>query len=398
MIEPEKFAVLSHILPPAWSGQSIVLCRLLDGIASDRYCMLTAGETDGRATGNLPAKIWRLPKSTQGYEFLASRLSLLANILVAWQVERRARKIEQILRQENATVLVACSGDLLDIPAGALAARRARIGFVPYFFDDYLYQWTGWRRRVALRLERAALRKAAIAIVPNEFAAVSYHQRYGIACQVVRNPPLKLPGISNGRVKRPGPWRIVYTGTIYHAHYDAFVRLLQALAAMPETAAELHLYTPQPQEELAKHGIVGPSVRFLGVVSQEEALKVQSEADLLFLPLAFFSEISEVLHASAPGKMGEYLASGTPILVHAPEDSFLSWYFTRHQCGCVVNSANWQALRDALEALQADEKMRLTLTAAALRQAHNDFSIDFIRTEFLEALQKAAITQIARKV
>lgn len=348
----KKFAILSHILPPAWSGQAIVLYRLLQGVPSEEYCLITAGQERGNATHTLPARLWQLDKSLKAWEYLAALSGPWATRVVAGQVERRARLIERILRENDIALLVACSGDLLDIPAGAIAAKRAGVAFVPYLFDDYHYQWTGWQRKVAEKLEQEALSGVAGVIVPNEFLAEEYKRRYGLACQVVRNPILPQASLvkNNQCPAAGGRKRIIYTGSVYHAHYDAFRNLVQALETAPNLA-ELHLYTAQSPEELARHGIGGPHVLICGHVSQEESLKVQQEADILFLPLAFSSTIPEVLRTSAPGKMGEYLASGTPILVHAPADSFLSWFFRKYRCGEVVDLPNRRLLAEAVHRL-----------------------------------------------
>jgi hypothetical protein len=88
-------------------------------------------------------------------------------------------------------------------------------------------------------------------------------------------------------------------------------------------------------------------------VDLQESLAIQHDADMLFLPLAFHSPIPEVLRTSAPGKMGEYLSSGRPILVHAPQDSFLSWFFRQHRCGVVVDSPDCGLLADAVRDILA---------------------------------------------
>lgn len=368
-----------------------MLYRLLEEVPKEHYCLISVGREGGNATQALPASLYQLITPVKGWERFAALSDSLAVKLAAWQVKRRAQQIERIMLDERCRVLVACSGDLLDIPAGAVAAQNVQAAFVPYFFDDYLYQWTSWKRKVAHVFERKSMRTAASAIVPNEFLANEYYNRYGIECQIIRNPCLvqqdseicKQRGVS-GRPK------IVYTGSVYHAHYDAFRNLVSALALQP-IVAELHIYTAQSPEELNNFGIEGPQVHIWGHVSQAEALKVQKEADILFLPLAFLSDIHEVVRTSAPGKMGEYLSSGVPILVHAPPDSFMSWYFREHGCGVVVDSDDVRMLRHAIEQLCGEEHLRQQVCRAALRQSFADYSIDVSRSSFYEILESAGI-------
>lgn len=379
-----KFSILSHIFPPTWSGQSIVLYRLLQGVSTDEYSLITSRKQCGNATHALSAQLYQLDRPLKGWEMLA----ILAGRVAAWQMEKRARLIEQILKDNNIQLLVACSGDLLDIPAGALAARRAGVAFVPYFFDDYLYQWSGWRRRIAQAWEPIALAGAAGAIVPNEFLAEEYRRRYDMASQLVRNPVLPYAGIAGPPrgSKAEGRKRIVYTGSIYHAHYDAFRNLLRALEAAPELA-ELHLYTAQTPTELAQHGFTGPHVKICGHVSQDESRQVQEAADLLFLPLAFSTTIPEVLRTSAPGKLGEYLASGTPILVHAPADSYLSWFFRKYRCGEVVDAPDVLFLTKTVRRLFAGGADVERMVAQAREVAATEFDADRQSEIFYRYLQ-----------
>lgn len=372
-----KFSILSHILPPAWSGQPIVLYRLLQGVPTDEYSLITSGEQCGNATNALSARLYQLNRPLKGWEMLASLVDPLADSLAAWQMEKRARLIEQILKDNNTQLLVACSGDLLDIPAGALAAKRLGVAFVPYFFDDYLYQWTGWRRRIAQKWVSIAIAEAAGAIVPNEFLSDEYLRRYNLTTQVIRNPVLPHARLDTSprHIKTEDHKRIVYTGSVYHAHYDAIRNLLQALEAAPNLA-KLYLYTAQSPTELAQHGIVGPNVQICGHVSQDKAMKVQEAADLLFLPLAFFSTIPEVLRTSAPGKLGEYLASGTPILVHAPADSFLSWFFRKYQCGEVVDAPDGRYLVKAVRRLLSGGADIERMVVRARQVAATEFDAD----------------------
>jgi glycosyltransferase involved in cell wall biosynthesis len=114
---------------------------------------------------------------------------------------------------------------------------------------------------------------------------------------------------------------------------------------------------------------------------------VQQQADILFLGLAFDSPIPEVIRTSAPGKMGEYLGSGRPILVHAPPDSFLSWYFKKEEWGMVVDQKDATVLGRGIERLLEDGRLRKRLVQNALSCARRDFSLRKARNELLRVLQ-----------
>jgi glycosyltransferase involved in cell wall biosynthesis len=119
--------------------------------------------------------------------------------------------------------------------------------------------------------------------------------------------------------------------------------------------------------------------------------EVQRRADVLFLPLAFESPIEEVLRTSAPGKMGDYLATGRPILVHARPDSFLSRYFREHECGVVVDINSPSAVAGALERISTDEALRKAVGEKARERARIDFDPALARAAFRRLMAREEV-------
>lgn len=390
-----RLGIVSHVLPPSPSGQAVVLHRLLSDIPPERYFLVSRedyaapGGAAASASAKLPGRYYRLAPRRRLALTRIPGLRSLAEPLDAWTAVRdRARQIAEIARRERCGLLVGCTGDLYDLPATALAARRAGIPFVPYIFDDYVFQWTGPARRIAARFEPAALRGARAVIVPNEFARDEYAGRCGAPGVIVRNPCL-LPDLAalDGakRVFGPGELHIVYTGAVYHAQTDAFRNLIAAISRPGHAAARLHIYTAQSDAELEEQGIAGPAVTRHPHVPQSDVAAILRQADILFLPLAFRSPIPEVIRTSAPGKTGEYLAVGRPILLHAPPDCFLSWYFRTNGCGFVADREETSELSASIERLRTDQGLRDGISSAARAAAERDFDLRKVRGSF-EAL------------
>jgi len=162
-------------------------------------------------------------------------------------------------------------------------------------------------------------------------------------------------------------------------HFSAFRNLFAAIERL-EIPTRLHLYTFRDRALLEKDGIKGPVV-FHGQHRLQEMPGVQSSADILFLPLALDSEHPHIVRTAAPGKMGEYLAAKRPVLVHAPPDSFVAWYFQHYQCGIVISRDDPDALADAIRRLTADPDLRHSLSERAWARAIADFGIDRARAE-----------------
>jgi glycosyltransferase involved in cell wall biosynthesis len=384
---PMKFALLSHTVPPSWGGQSMMLFQLLRGIDPGQYCLITAqqlgtGFFKENFSHRLPVNYHHLPDDSQlrrGYRFGLSRVRETVNFPV--RAVSRARRIAEILRRENCRAIVGCTGDLFDLPAAYLASRIVGVPFYAYYFDYYSYQHLDpLARFFAQRVEPFVLRGAAGVIAPNEILQDDLKRRYGIASTLVRNPcDLSLYETAESPLAADAPAgegdevKIVYTGAVYDAHYDAFRNLIAAIESLGRPDVKLHLYSASPVD-WESVGIRGPVVHH-GHQHLSAMPAIQRSADVLFLPLAFDSPYPELVKTSATSKLSEYLASGRPTLVHAPEDCFVSWYFRRHDCGVVVDRQNTAELAQAIERLATDFSLRRRLGEQAWRQARADFNV-----------------------
>ena len=389
----KKFAVLSHILPPSPSGQAIILYRLLSKFNPDQYCLISRekydkGDYNNTASKFLPCRYYHLKPTFQLPLFNFLKLHIISIMFnVIWGIFSRSIQIRKIIKNENIQVLIACSGDLYDIPAGYLACRSTGIAFVPYLFDDYVYQWMGFYRRVAKLFAKIIMRHSTGIIVPNEFLQQDYLSRYDVTSKVIHNS-FSIPELSH-RVKHKdiflnGNIKIVYIGAIYHAHYDAFQNLLKAIQIVQRSDIRVHLFTAQDKNILNLQGIDGNMVVFHNHVKQSEIYDILNQADILFLPLAFNTPIPDVIKTSSPGKMGEYLAVGKPILVHAPQNSFVSYYFRKNNCGMVVNENSPDSLSASLVELIENKNLSHELGRAARKCAERDFDIEHMHAEFIK--------------
>jgi glycosyltransferase involved in cell wall biosynthesis len=155
------------------------------------------------------------------------------------------------------------------------------------------------------------------------------------------------------------PTKILYTGSVYHAQADALRNLIAAIDRL-DGEFVLEILSFQDKASLEAQGISGPHVRYASGVSAEDALKAQIDADILFLPLSF-TRIQKVVRSSSPLKLGEYLFSGRPVLVHAPAESWVASFFRENKCGAVVDRDDIDELTATLMRLRDDAQWRWQL-------------------------------------
>lgn len=395
-----KLALVSQVLPPGWSGQAMLIYRLVQDLLPDEYCLISRlydpTASQNGYTRRLPCRYYRLSSEEwikRGNRFGLAKQRKKINMLAA--IIRSGKQIARIVKDEKCDAIVACTGDVLDLPAAYLASHFTKVAFYPYIFDHYSYrEWFDpMAQSLARRLEPILLKGATDVIVPNEILRDEFRKKYGIESTVIHNA-CDLSEyedlVPNREDSGEEQVRIVYTGDIYEAHYDAVQNLLTALESLSNLNINLHVYTARPQSELTERGIHGQII-----YHEHEAMsampKIQQRADVLFLPMAFNSPYPDLVRTSATTKMGEYLAARRPILVHAPADSFVSWYCRQHECGLVVDQSAPAKLAEAIERLLSDSKLRQSLSERAWERAKVDFSISTAQSRFIELLKRKAI-------
>lgn len=391
-----KFALISNVLPPSESAHAMIIHRLLRDLDPESYCLLSSRDyvtSDGPTySGRLQGKHYYLPPTfqlTRGYRFGLKRLREQFNLWTG--ILARARTIARILRSEKCDAVVVCTGgnEILDFPAGYLASRLTGAKFYPYLLDQYFHMVNYvLGKSVLQRVEPLVMKGAEKVIAPNEFLRDELRERFGIEAAVIHNicdlsaydeAPVTLP-------KDESEISVVYTGGVGPLHYDAFRNLLAAIESSGRDDIKVHLYTAQPREGFEREGITGPAL----VYHEHEPIAampaIQQRADLLFLPLAFVSPHPDIVRTAQPGKMGEYLAARRPILVHAPADSFIAWYFRHHECGIVVDENDPTQLARALVKLVNDKSLGEQVATRARARAEADFDLSEGRAQFVEVL------------
>lgn len=391
-----KFAFVSHIVPPAISGQTTVQYRLLSGISPERYCLISKSKLMRRVGKHndsiLPVNNYYLKPDPQIFRLFRWRIRRFQGIVRLIEtlllIIPYALQIANAVRKESCSLIIACSGDPAILPAAWIASRLLSIDFAPYIFDDYINQWADpYLRRFAQSVEPKFMNQAVVAIAPNEFMVEELKKRYRKPAKIIRNPCLLSSYRDTGskREKVTGDVNIVFTGAVYEAHHDSFRSLIMAINLLKNPNATLNIYTGSTQKDLHRRGIIGPVVIHKHLPPREIP-NVQQNADILYLPLAFDSPYPEVIRTSAPGKICEYLSAGIPILVHAPKSSFISWLFTNYECGLVVNENDSLSILEALKLLLTDTDLRKKLANNSRNLASQEFNITINRKRFSDAI------------
>jgi glycosyltransferase involved in cell wall biosynthesis len=128
------------------------------------------------------------------------------------------------------------------------------------------------------------------------------------------------------------------------------------------------------------------NVECRGFVNYEDLPRVFAEADLLVLPYDFSPQSIKYIKFSMPTKAPEYMASGTPIIIFAPEDTALVQYAKAHKWAEVVTEDNLDKLGESIQRMILDETVRTKIAGRAKDVSEARHDVEVVAKDFQRAI------------
>ncbi|MEK7569272.1 MAG: glycosyltransferase [Patescibacteria group bacterium] len=226
---------------------------------------------------------------------------------------------------------------------------------------------------LATIFEKSILKHATTIIVNNEGTKNFFHKKYGdivskkiviIYNSVFPQDYKSLEKIEAVKEKKP-PYAILFTGRVNWPQIGAIKNLIRAVNEIKDIDVVFKLYSPMPKEYLNDMGIFESEKVEFSFAPPQEMPRVQSEADILFLPLSWHTKSQAIIDTATPGKLTDYLIAGKPILIHAPASSFLVKYARENNFAAIVDKEDKDALKAAIRRILFEGGFRRKLVANA---------------------------------
>jgi len=263
--------------------------------------------------------------------------------------------------------------------------RRANDVFQPLFDRDF----------------RRVYQDAESRLCVSPYMEAEYRERYGIGGQVMYptrgweapsygGPPKKIEEKREEIV-------VGYSGTI---HTPGFKEALQTVADLIRPlGGTLLIRSPVPPQKAVKKEWARSNMDFRSFVPSAEIIPtLRSDADILFLPMAFEGWAAVKNQTNFPAKLTEYTATGLPLLVWGPDNSSgVRWCREHSSLAEVVTDPKKEALRPAVERLFRDAEHRARLGAEALRVGRKYFEAQTAWSTLQEALMSGERNEKAVK-
>jgi glycosyltransferase involved in cell wall biosynthesis len=387
-------------LPCNHLGAGVLMRRLFDEYPADRLWALTSNENKRLAAAFDPVpppdRQVSVPE-IQIHRRWIHRLALMLNyVLIPWTIWRGVR----LIQKEKIEAIFTVPWDHFTI-AAYFIHKITNCPIFMYIMDDPIgtRHFGGLQPPAYALLMPRIVRACRLVWGVGEGMCDYFELAYGVKCLLLL-PLVDIESFgrksTKGSVREDDPFHIIYTGAIYSAQIDAIRRLVHVVDQESDRnrsvqmKMQLTLYTSLPARALEKMGVAGKNVR-RDEVKSEGIARVITEADAAFLPFSFEPDMRHVVETSFPSKIAEYLASGIPILAHAPSYSTVAQYCREYGCGLVVDEPNEDALRSALVRLSRDAALRQELSAKALDTARKNHDANQIAPAFLRQLSTVEI-------
>ncbi|MDD5638908.1 MAG: glycosyltransferase, partial [Candidatus Pacebacteria bacterium] len=222
--------------------------------------------------------------------------------------------------------------------------------------------------------ESKILKNAEKIIVTNEITLNYYAQIYGgkigKKITIIHNSTFSEPYLNFQKDYNPKPpYIILFTGSIYWPQIESLKNLIKAVKELKDIDINLKIYCPDPKDYLKKIGIIENEKVKISIAPPQKMPEIQTQADILFLPLSWHTKSQKIIDTATPGKLADYLISNRPILIHAPSSTFLVKYAKENNFALVVDEENIEKLKNAIKTLLFDK----ILAKQLIKNAKNTF-------------------------
>ncbi len=218
--------------------------------------------------------------------------------------------------------------------------------WLSFYLKDFEFQNSDYTRRRAVAIERDAVEASDLVVAVNASSCNTIRSRYP------DQPERKFVFVPNGydpdafagfkpRVHGLSRMIVTHAGTVYKTASPAFyLDAVDGLASNIRDHIETRFLGRVSEGEKAALQSRQSTVRVLGFVPQEEAIKSMEETDYLLLTMT--NEIS------VPGKLYEYMATGKPILAITPAGSEVDRVVRETCCGLTARPDDPEGIKAML--------------------------------------------------
>ncbi|MDD5638972.1 MAG: glycosyltransferase, partial [Candidatus Pacebacteria bacterium] len=283
--------------------------------------------------------------------------------IITSQIVMIVRTGKKSIKEENIELMIGFSDYGPAMISTYLLHKMTKIPYYIFLFDLYKdnFYTVFPANFLAKVFEPKIFRDAEKIIVTNKSTLNFYNKEYGdqIGSKiiVIHNSAMAESYLTSKTDYNPvPPYSVVFTGSIYWAQVESIKNLIKAIEEINDLEIHFKIYCPNPKDYLQKIGITESKKIKISIAPPEKMPEIQTQADILFLPLSWNTKGQKIIETATPGKLADYLISNRPILIHAPSSTFLAQYAKENNFALVVDEENIEKLKSAIKKLLFDKE------------------------------------------
>ncbi|HQJ64446.1 MAG TPA: glycosyltransferase [bacterium] len=291
-------------------------------------------------------------------------------------------------------LLYAIPSTAKDIPFLIRLKKLTNLPLAVHIFDDWVeHNRFGYFKIIFKPLLEHDFKKllkiADLKIAICEDMKIAYEKRYKAQFYYFHNPAHDTANLSSIDKERvPNSIEILFIGTIGEHNIDLFVALGHAIDVLQSEKIKIKL---RFFGYISKPFILGVLDTINGLeinkpLDNHQIPEILANSDILLLPLSFSKSQKNYIQYSMPTKVSEYLASGVPILVMAPDKYALTNYAVKGQWAFVVSEINVNKLVTAIKELIFNDKLRAQIVSNAQNEFYSKHRIEGVSESFRDTL------------
>jgi len=362
--------VVSKNFAPQVSGTPILLANLFSGYPGRLNAIAgydLYGKSDPSFLPPCPTKYLALPRILAG---LYDRLRIKSPATTSRALRPSVRRV---LRKLGTSVVFGVYPRDDYFVAAFLAARDLGLPFYAHMHDLWIENLTPGSplARFAAKWEPIIIREARRVLCMTEAMQKYYEKKYGVQTDLLPHT-IREQNALNVTVRppaMPGPTALFVGAVSPPMNLDA-LKVLAAASELLPSGYELLFCTSMDLQALKQQGIQSSRLR-AQYVSRAEVQRLQSGAHVLIAPLSHKNGSTEEVQTVFSTKLCEYLVSGRPIIVFAPEDSYHAESARKNGWAYVVTEDSPAALAEAIMKVVTKEDLAAGLVRAALQEAYS---------------------------
>jgi glycosyltransferase involved in cell wall biosynthesis len=285
-----------------------------------------------------------------------------------------------------------------------LIRQKTKLPILIHIMDDFINAATPpsllyyyWKHKLNVSFIRL-LEKTSVCLCISDGMAIEYEKRYGRKFYPVHNPVdvdfWIRKNCTDIKPKLTGAnFKILYSGKISNGCINALLTFSDAIFLLRKKGIEVNLHIssnfdsyPKLIETFTNKGVViEPYVQYAKLPDKLRKF------DLLLIPYDIKGKHYKRYLLSMPTKMTEYMATGVPVLVFAPEKSAIVLYAKKRNVSFTFTNDNIEKLASYLNEIIFNHSDRKTISSNAIDLVLASHSTSTVRAGFLKHLSDAVV-------